>query len=108
MNKSERVLAGLLASLMLSGCVTTTTVTGGVQPDADDSDAAQLNYELGARYYRNGNFELARDRLLYSIELDSKRAIAHSTLALTYEQLGNVRLATESYERAVRVAPRTF
>ena len=90
------------------GCVTTTTTTGGVQPDANDEDAAQLNYELGARYYRNGNYELARDRLLGSIELDSNNAIVYSTLALTYEQLGNLRLATEAYEKAVRVAPRNF
>lgn len=108
MNTSKQVLAGLAASLLLMGCVTTTTTTGGVQPDANDEDAAQLNYELGARYYRNGNYELARDRLLGSIELDPNNAIVYSTLALTYEQLGNLRLATEAYEKAVRVAPRNF
>ena len=90
------------------GCVQTTTVTGGISPDADDADAAQLNYELGARYFRNGNYELARDRLLLSIDLDPSNAIVHSTLALTYEQLGNLRLATESYANAVRAEPRNF
>ena len=104
--KSESILPALAGLLVLAGCVSTTT--GPSRPDADEGDAAELNYQLGARYYRNGNYELARDRLLYSIELDPKRAIAHSTLALTYEQLGNTRLATESYERAVRVAPRNF
>ena len=103
---SDRLGVVLVASLVLAGCVSQTT--GPAKPDADEADAAELNYQLGARYYRNGNYELARDRLLYSIELNPKRAIAHSTLALTYEQLGNVRLATESYERAVRVAPRNF
>ena len=90
------------------GCVQTTTVTGGISPDADDGDAAQLNYELGARYYRNGNYELARDRLLLSIDLNPSNAIVHTTLALTYEQLENLRLATESYENAVRAEPRNF
>jgi type IV pilus assembly protein PilF len=104
--KSESILPALAGLLVLAGCVSTTT--GPSRPDADEGDAAELNYQLGARYYRNGNYELARDRLLYSIELDPKRAIAHSTLALTYEQLGNTRLATESYEQAVRVAPRNF
>ena len=92
--------------LGLAGCVSQTT--GPIKADPDESDAADLNYQLGARYYRNGNYELARDRLLHSIKLDSRNAVAHSTLALTYEQLGNVRLATESYERAVRVAPRDY
>ena len=90
--------------LSLAGCISQST--GPAKADADEDDAADLNYQLGARYYRNGNFELARDRLLYSLELDPRNATAHSTLALTYEQLGNTRLATESYERAVRVAPR--
>ncbi len=108
MNISERVLTGLTASLLLMGCVQTTTTTGGVNPDANEADAAQLNYELGARYYRNGNYELARDRLLGSIEIDPRNATAYSTLALTYEKLGNLRLATEAYEKAVRIAPRDY
>ena len=108
MNTSERVLAGLAACLLVTGCVQTTTTTGGVNPDADEGDAAELNYQLGARYYRNGNYELARDRLLYSIELSPKNAVAHYTLALAYEGLENLRLATASYEAAVRIAPRDY
>lgn len=106
MMKSERILVGLAICMLTAGCVSTTT--GAVMPEANDDDAADLNYQLGARYFRNGNFELARDRLLLAIELDPNLAIAHSTLALTYEQLENMRLATASYERAVKVAPRNF
>lgn len=106
MKKSERVLAGLTLCVLMSGCVTTTTHMGGVNPDADEGDAAELNYQLGARYYRNGNYEIARDRLLYSLELNPKNATAHYILALAYEKLENLRLATESYESAVRIAPR--
>lgn len=108
MNMSEKVLAGLALCLFMMGCVTTTTTTGGARPDADVGDAADLNYQLGARYYRNGNYDLARDRLEYAIELDPKNAVAHYTLALTYEKLENLRLATESYEQAVRVAPNDY
>lgn len=106
MRKSDRLELVLAIGLLLSGCVQTTTVTGGMRPDADEADAAVLNYQLGARYYRNGSYELARDRLLNSIERDPKNAVAHYTLALTYEALGNLRLATESYEKAIRIAPR--
>jgi len=95
-----------LAALLLGGCVTQTT--GMAQPEANDADAAELNYQLGARYYRSGNYELARDRLKLSLDLDPDNAIAWSTLALTYEKLENERLATESYERAVREAPSNF
>lgn len=107
MRKSEAIFAALVTSLMLAGCVTTTTTSSsGVRPDADVDDAAELNYQLGARYYRSGNYNLARDRLMLSIELVPKNAVAHYTLALTYEALGNQRLATDSYDNAVRIAPR--
>jgi len=110
MRKSENLLAVLVASLLMAGCVTTTTTTNSTPSpdDADKDNAADLNYQLGARYYRNGNYELARDRLLGSIELDPKNAVAHYTLALTYEKLENLRLATDSYEKAVQIAPRDF
>lgn len=106
MNKSERFLLAAVCCVLMTSCVSTTT--GVASPEPDEADAADLNYQLGARYYQNGKYELARDRLLLSVELDPQRAITHSTLGLTYEALGNVRLATESYERAVRVEPRNF
>jgi type IV pilus assembly protein PilF len=67
-----------------------------------------LNYQLGARYYRQGSYKLARDRLLLATEIDPDMAIAHTTLALTYEELEIPRLARESYEKALRVAPKDF
>ena len=110
MRKSENLLAVLVTSLLLTGCVTTTTTTNAAPEPAkaDKGNAADLNYQLGARYYRSGNFELARDRLLLSIELNPKNAVAHYTLALTYEKLENLRLATDAYEKAVQVAPSDF
>ena len=106
MNKSGLFLPGISCMLLLAGCVSTTT--GNAPMEANEADAAELNYQLGARYFKNGNFELARDRLILSIKLDPKNGIAHSTLGRTYEALDNIRLATESYEQAIRVAPRNF
>ena len=106
MRKSELIATLALSGLLLSGCVSTTT--GRIPMEADDANAAELNYQLGARYYQNGNYEMARDRLLLSIDLAPKNAVAHSTLALTYEALGNVRLARESYAEAIRVGSRNF
>lgn len=106
MNKSELILAGAICVLLLSGCISTTT--GTAKPEADTEDAAELNYQLGARYYQNGKYNLARDRLLLSIELNPKNADAYSALGLSYEALGNLRLATDSYEKAVRADPRNI
>src|SRR5210317_1735388 len=95
-----------LSGVLMSVCVSTTT--GTPAPEPDEADASELNYQLGARYYQNGKYDLARDRLLLALELDPKFAVAYTTLALTYEALDNQRLATEAYENAVRVAPRDF
>ena len=87
---------------VLYGCVSSTTQTRSYE---EEEDAAEQNYQLGARYCRNGNYALARDRLLRASEFDSRYAAAHSMLALTYVQLSNTRLATESFDRAVRYGP---
>lgn len=100
-------IASAICFFLMAGCVSSTT--GSItEPVRDDEDAAELNYQLGARYYQQGSYELARDRLLLAAEIDPKMAVAHTTLALTYEALENPRLARESYEKAVRAAPRDF
>ena len=106
MNKSKRFLVGVAWLLVLSGCISSTT--GPPESEPNDQDASDLNYQLGARYYFNEDYDLARDRLELSLEQDPDNAIAWSTLGLTYEALGNMRLAEESFDKAVRVAPRNF
>lgn len=99
--KLNAVLA-LLAIAMLAACVTTQTTTRKAEPS---DDAGEQNFALGARYYRNGQFDLARDRLERALVFDSRSADTYSLLALTLAQLGNNRLATESFDKAIRLAP---
>ena len=101
------ISAAMLVVLhVLAGCVTTTDGVERDEPTAED--AALSHYTLGAQYFRNGNYDLARDRLKQSLEFDPDRALTWTTLALTYEALGNERLAEDAYASAVRVAPRDF
>jgi type IV pilus biogenesis/stability protein PilW len=106
-----RTIAGwivaLAVSAFLAGCITSTT-TGPKKPETNVAEAAERYYQLGARYYRNGNFELAQERLERALEYDPKMAKARSTLALTFEALNNPRRAVEEYELAVRYAPKDF
>ena len=106
MKKSDGLLGAIVALLMVAGCVSTTT--GSSEKKADQGDAAELNYQLGARYYRKGDYDLARDRLELALEQNPKNGMAWSALGLTYEALGNVRLAEDAYDNAVRVAPRDY
>jgi type IV pilus assembly protein PilF len=91
---------------MATGCISTTT--GTPAPEANDNDAAEYNYQLGARYYQSGSYELARDRLQRAIELEPKMAKAHMTLGMVYEALDNSRLARVSYDNSIKTAPRDF
>lgn len=106
MKKSDGLLGAMAALLLIGGCISTTT--GSPERKANQGDAAELNYQLGARYYRKGDYDLARDRLELALEQNPKNGLAWSALGLTYEALGNVRLAEDAYDNAVRVAPREF
>jgi type IV pilus assembly protein PilF len=100
--KKATFLATLCTALLLNACVSSETVTRRTDPSDEATDRM---FDLGAQYYRNGNYPLARDRLERAVELDSRNAAAHSLLALTLVQLGNMRLAAESFNRAVRLKP---
>ncbi len=102
----EKLLRVSLFVLLLGGCVSTTSDVRQAEPD--DADAARQYYQLGARYYRNGSYELARARLELAISFEPRMASAHYTLALTYERLENSRLATQHYKQAVRYEPENY
>jgi len=98
-------LIACVASSLLVGCISSSTATHTGEPSAD---AAEQNYQLGTQYFRNGSFDLARSRLERATEIDPKYAEAHSMLAMTLVQLDLIRLATESFNRAVRLEPDNF
>ena len=107
MKKSEFIAVVIIAGLSLTGCISSTT-TGSIAPESDADDAAEYNYQLGARYYQSQSYELARDRLERAVDLDPKLAKAYMTLGMTYEALDNNRLATQAYKNAIDAAPRDF
>ncbi len=94
----------LLATLvLLAGCVSTTT--GKAPPKASDTDAAQANAALGLSYMRQGNYELALEKLQRAVRQDPGMAEAHSTLALLYGRLGEPEQADEHYRKALQLSP---
>ena len=55
-----------------------------------DSDAAIANMNLGAGYLRQGNTELAIERLRRALVQDPRLVDAHSTIAVAYDQIGKL------------------
>ena len=96
---------GLVALLaIVGGCV---TVGDDVQrSEGSLEEAAEINYQLGSQYLRQGDLKLARERLERSIEQNPDMPGAHIALALVYEQTGDPERANGEYRRALRVAPK--
>ncbi|WP_226702284.1 type IV pilus biogenesis/stability protein PilW [Microbulbifer elongatus] len=94
------VLAGLLLSLLLGGCVT--TGPGGKQIDLDK--ARETHVQLGLRYLQSGsdNREMARHHFQEALKLGKKDPQAHHGLALLYQVDGELQVAESHFKKALR------
>ncbi|MFT4046697.1 MAG: type IV pilus biogenesis/stability protein PilW [Solimonas sp.] len=84
----------LLLALALGGCST-------AAHRAEQRNAAQLNTQLGVNYARQGQYDLAVEKLQRAIDQDSRYAPAHSALAVIYQRRGESASAEKEYRRAL-------
>jgi type IV pilus assembly protein PilF len=101
MNTLRFVAVFLCVAAVLAGCAG----SGTVGARSSDSDAAMANMNLGAGYLQQGNTTLAIDRLQRALAQDPRLVQAHTTLALAYDQIGNVEEAEAHYLRATQLEP---
>jgi len=64
---------------------------------------AEINLNLGIEYMKRGKLEVALNRLRKAVEKDSSYAVAHSTLALLYERVGQIEDARTHYVKAINL-----
>ena len=72
---------------------------------ASDDEAAIANMNLGAGYLRQGNADLAIERLQRALAQNPRLVEAHSTIALAYDQIGSLEEAETHYQRATQLDP---
>ena len=98
-------LLSLLSALLLcQGCAgTAASSTSSTGYSARGAAVANLN--LGAAYLRQGQLGLALERLDRALEHDPGLPETHSTIAMVYDQLGDVDVARDHHERAIRLEP---
>jgi type IV pilus assembly protein PilF len=90
------------AMLALAACTTTEVQPPpGSKPDL--KEAARLNTQLGIDYMRKGQFDLALEKLKKAIDQDDDLGIAHSAIALVYQQKGEPKLASKHYREALSI-----
>jgi type IV pilus assembly protein PilF len=78
---------------------------GSVSEPASENEAAVANMNLGAGYLRQGNTELAIERLQRALAQDPRLVQAHTTIAIAYNQVGNFEEAENHFRRATQLEP---
>jgi type IV pilus assembly protein PilF len=89
---------GVLAACSSSGTV------GDRAPNNNDPAIANMN--LGAGYLQQGNTTLAIERLQRALAQNPRLVQAHATIALAYDQIGELDEAEEHYLRATQLDPK--
>lgn len=101
-------LAGMLGLIIiLSACasVVKDDATGNLGVDRRDSPA-KIYVEMGIAYMRDGQDAVALKKLRRGIEVDPNSSQAHNVLAILYERLGEIGLASKHYDRAAALDSR--
>jgi type IV pilus assembly protein PilF len=65
-----------------------------------------IRLQLAIGYYQDGKDEVALDEIKQAILADPDSSDAYSVRALIYTRMGEAALAEESYQRAIKLAPR--
>lgn len=108
-------MLALMTAAVLVGCTTQTTVVGSVGDGkdlvtaSDESDAskrARLRMELAAGYFGRGQMTTALDQVKLALQADPNMAEAYNLRGLIYANLGDEKLAEDSFRRALQLNPR--
>lgn len=103
------------AALLVAGCATlgaggspgdgkTDVVTASDEPDV--RRRARIRLELAVSYFEEGKTTIALDELKQALVIDPSYAEAYNLRGLVYMRLNDLRLAEESFRRAMVLNPR--
>jgi type IV pilus assembly protein PilF len=105
-------LTALALAAMVSDCVSTARTpaaeTGDHITASDESDASKrsrVRLELAGAYFGRGQMEFALDQVKLAIQVDPTQSEAYNLRGLIYANLGDDRLAEESFRRALQLNP---
>ncbi len=104
MNRSIRLVAGLVAAQALAGCVTS---DGSPERQREDpvEKAAKANVQLGTAYLQQGNYPVAKEKLERALKQNPRDPDVHTSLGLLYDNTGDSKGADKHFREALRLAP---
>ena len=97
----RRVIFALTVLLTVSACGNSATRS---EPSAKER-VARTNTELGLGYLQQGERKLAIEKLQRAIDADADYAPAQHSLALAYQEFGQMELAEQHYRIAQKLLP---
>lgn len=95
------VIVALVVIVSVGGCGYTATHS---EPSARER-IARTNTELGLGYLQQGERKLAIEKLQRAIDADADYAPAQHSLALAYQEFGQIDLAEKHYRIALKLLP---
>ncbi|MES2129485.1 MAG: type IV pilus biogenesis/stability protein PilW [Pseudomonadota bacterium] len=103
-------LATLLVLSALAGCAGAPSAGSNKElKTASDETAIQkrasIRLQLAIGYYEDGKYEVALDEVKLALAADPSFADAYGVRALIYTKMGQIALAEDNYQRAMRLAP---
>jgi type IV pilus assembly protein PilF len=100
--KAAKVLVCVFIAISLLAC---STSAERKRDKANTTRAATAYTQLGIEYLREGRYELSLDKLQKALEIDSDFALAHGSIAILYEKVGDDKRAEKHYKKALRLNP---
>jgi type IV pilus assembly protein PilF len=79
--------------------------TGTIGEVGEPRNRARIHTDLAAAYFQRGNMGVALEELRIATTADGRYAPAHSLYGLVYMELREHKLAEQSFERALSIAP---
>jgi len=87
--------------MVMNACVTTTT--GGFNVEPSDEESLENYIQLAVAYFDADDMPNARCHLNNALEIDCRNSEAYNILALISKREGDLELAIENFQRAVRL-----
>jgi type IV pilus assembly protein PilF len=102
----KKSLTVVVLCTLLGACVTEPRDPDFAGAEAINKESAAKNrVSLGLTYLSNGNFSQAKANLDKALNFAPKSADAHFAMAYYYQQVDELLLAEEYYQRALKLAP---
>jgi type IV pilus assembly protein PilF len=97
-----------IALLLVCGALAFTACSNSktVKDQSQRGEAAAINLQIGIDYYKQGNLQLAKDKIERALEQDPHNATAHAAAGLLYDRLGEFAKAESHFSRAVALEPK--